>query len=187
MSTTPVRPTAPGTAARAAGWVAPLCWIAVLLDGFDLVVVGTVVPTLREPEEYALTGTGASIPGNPFQALIEVATGTLVWPTVSTVLLVLGVLAVLALVFLAGYSRRQRRGPSASIDARAKLMASPSQLTGVTGKQARDKARRLRPELRTAALDLRPPSPRGVPGPPPGIGYGVTRRREAQHGPWGMG
>ncbi|MGY1814451.1 MFS transporter [Blastococcus sp. SYSU D00820] len=31
----------PGTAARAAGWVAPLCWIAVLLDGFDLVVVPT--------------------------------------------------------------------------------------------------------------------------------------------------
>ena len=60
MSTTPVRPTAPGTAARAAGWVAPLCWIAVLLDGFDLVVVGTVVPTLREPEEFALTGTGAT-------------------------------------------------------------------------------------------------------------------------------
>ena len=96
---------------------------------------------------HALTGTGASIPGNPFQALIEVATGKLVWPTVSTVLLVLGALAVLALAFLAGYLRRQRRGPSASIDARAKLMASPSQLTGVTGKQARDKARRLRPEL----------------------------------------
>ncbi|SHG33200.1 MFS transporter [Geodermatophilus nigrescens] len=61
MSTTPVRPTAPGTASRAAGWVAPLCWIAVLLDGFDLVVVGTVVPTLREPEEYALTGSGATV------------------------------------------------------------------------------------------------------------------------------
>ncbi|MGY1650576.1 MFS transporter [Geodermatophilus sp. SYSU D01119] len=61
MSTTPVRPTAPGTAARAAGWVAPLCWIAVLLDGFDLVVVGTVVPTLSEPEEFALSGTGATV------------------------------------------------------------------------------------------------------------------------------
>ncbi|GAB3319154.1 aromatic acid/H+ symport family MFS transporter [Geodermatophilus aquaeductus] len=60
MSTTPVRPTAPGTAARAAGWVAPLCWIAVLLDGFDLVVVGTVVPTLSQPDEFALTGTGAT-------------------------------------------------------------------------------------------------------------------------------
>jgi MFS transporter, AAHS family, benzoate transport protein len=60
MSTTPVRPTPSGTAARAAGWVAPLCWIAVLLDGFDLVVVGTVVPTLTQPEEFGLTGTGAT-------------------------------------------------------------------------------------------------------------------------------
>ena len=49
----------PATAYRAAaGWVAPLCWIAVLLDGFDLVVVGTVVPTLQEPEEWALSGAG---------------------------------------------------------------------------------------------------------------------------------
>jgi MFS transporter, AAHS family, benzoate transport protein len=40
--------------------VAPLCWIAVLLDGFDLVVVGTVVPTLTEPEEWGLTPSGAT-------------------------------------------------------------------------------------------------------------------------------
>ncbi|RBY82054.1 hypothetical protein DQ238_05445 [Geodermatophilus sp. TF02-6] len=46
---------------------------------------------------------------------------------------------------------------------------------------------RLRPETRTAAQDLRPPSPRGAPEPPPGVGYGVLRRREAQHHPWGMG
>jgi benzoate transport len=61
MSTTPTRPTTSGTAARAVGWVAPLCWVAVLLDGFDLVVVGTVLPTLREPGEYALSGTGATV------------------------------------------------------------------------------------------------------------------------------
>jgi benzoate transport len=60
MSTTPTRPTTSGTATGAAGWVAPLCWVAVLLDGFDLVVVGTVLPTLREPGEYALSGTGAT-------------------------------------------------------------------------------------------------------------------------------
>jgi benzoate transport len=49
-----------GTAARAAGWVAPLCWVAVLLDGFDLVVVGTVVPVLQKPEEWALSGPGTT-------------------------------------------------------------------------------------------------------------------------------
>ena len=45
----------------------------------------------------------------------------------------------------------------------------------------------LRPEVRTAALDLRPPSPQGVSGPPQGIGYGGLQRREVQHDPWGMG
>jgi MFS transporter, AAHS family, benzoate transport protein len=55
----PTSSTAP--AARAVGWVAALCWVAVLLDGFDLVVVGTVIPALRTPEEWALTGTGATV------------------------------------------------------------------------------------------------------------------------------
>jgi MFS transporter, AAHS family, benzoate transport protein len=45
---------------RTAGWVAALCWIAVLLDGFDLVVVGTVVPALREPDQWALSAAGAT-------------------------------------------------------------------------------------------------------------------------------
>jgi AAHS family benzoate transporter-like MFS transporter len=46
--------------ARGIGWVAPLCWIAVLLDGFDLVVVGTVVPALQEPDEWDLSGSGST-------------------------------------------------------------------------------------------------------------------------------
>ncbi|WP_369134715.1 MFS transporter [Modestobacter sp. I12A-02662] len=45
---------------HATGWVAALCWTAVLLDGFDLVVVGTVVPALRTPEEWALSDGGAT-------------------------------------------------------------------------------------------------------------------------------
>jgi benzoate transport len=60
VSTTPTTGTASQAVARAAGWVAPLCWIAVLLDGFDLVVVGTVIPSLTAPEEWALSGTGAT-------------------------------------------------------------------------------------------------------------------------------
>jgi MFS family permease len=43
-----------------AAWVAALCWTAVLLDGFDLVVVGTVVPTLRTPEGFSLSAAGAT-------------------------------------------------------------------------------------------------------------------------------
>ncbi|MCF6508315.1 aromatic acid/H+ symport family MFS transporter [Blastococcus sp. MG754426] len=53
-------PTTATSSRRAVGWVAPLCWIAVLLDGFDLVVVGAVIPTLRTPEEWALSGAGAT-------------------------------------------------------------------------------------------------------------------------------
>ena len=34
----------------AAPWVAGLCWVAVLLDGFDLVVLGAVMPTLLDYE-----------------------------------------------------------------------------------------------------------------------------------------
>src|SRR4051812_10256996 len=52
--------TGSATLARTAGWVAPLCWIAVLLDGFDLVVVGTVVPALTQPEEWALSGAAVT-------------------------------------------------------------------------------------------------------------------------------
>jgi benzoate transport len=51
---------APTATARAVGWVAPLCWIAVLLDGFDLVVVGTVVPALQDPAEWGLSGSGST-------------------------------------------------------------------------------------------------------------------------------
>ena len=60
MAATPAPSRTEGTAVRAAGWVAPLCWIAVLLDGFDLVVVGTVVPVLQSPEEWALSGAGTT-------------------------------------------------------------------------------------------------------------------------------
>jgi benzoate transport len=60
VSSTSATRTAGPDVARAAGWVAPLCWIAVLLDGFDLVVVGTVIPSLISPKEWALSGTGAT-------------------------------------------------------------------------------------------------------------------------------
>ena len=50
----------PPTPTRAVGWVAALCWTAVLLDGFDLVVVGTVIPALTQPEEWGLRPSGAT-------------------------------------------------------------------------------------------------------------------------------
>ncbi|QFZ22967.1 MFS transporter [Saccharothrix syringae] len=41
-------------------WVLPLGWTAVLLDGFDLVVLGTVLPVLLERGEWGLTPASAS-------------------------------------------------------------------------------------------------------------------------------
>jgi MFS transporter, AAHS family, benzoate transport protein len=41
-----------GSATR---WVAILCWVAVALDGFDLVVLGAVTPALLEYQAWGLT------------------------------------------------------------------------------------------------------------------------------------
>ncbi|MBN6035845.1 aromatic acid/H+ symport family MFS transporter [Amycolatopsis sp. 195334CR] len=42
--------------------VLPLCWAAVLLDGFDLVVLGTVIPVLLEDKVWGFTpGTGSAV------------------------------------------------------------------------------------------------------------------------------
>ncbi|WP_020669360.1 MFS transporter [Amycolatopsis nigrescens] len=50
----------PDTSAR--NWVLPLCWAAVLLDGFDLVVLGTVLPVLLRDHVWGLTpGTASAI------------------------------------------------------------------------------------------------------------------------------
>ena len=41
-------------------WVAPLCWAAVLLDGFDLVVLGTVIPVLVKDSVFGFTDVSAT-------------------------------------------------------------------------------------------------------------------------------
>src|SRR5689334_14568577 len=42
-------------------WVLPLSWTAVLLDGFDLVVLGTVLPVLLQEKTWGLNPASASI------------------------------------------------------------------------------------------------------------------------------
>ena len=46
---------------RHARWVLPLCWTAILLDGFDLVVLGAVLPSLLDYEAWDLNPGSASI------------------------------------------------------------------------------------------------------------------------------
>ncbi|HXV92987.1 MAG TPA: aromatic acid/H+ symport family MFS transporter [Pseudonocardia sp.] len=45
---------------RYGGWVAPLCWSAVALEGFDLVVLGVVLPALLKEPTWGLTPNTAS-------------------------------------------------------------------------------------------------------------------------------
>jgi MFS family permease len=44
-----------------AGWVGPLCWAAVALEGFDLVVLGVVLPALLQEPGWGLTPNTASL------------------------------------------------------------------------------------------------------------------------------
>ena len=44
-----------------AGWVAPLCWTAVALEGFDLVVLGVVLPSLLKEPSWGLTPNTAAL------------------------------------------------------------------------------------------------------------------------------
>jgi len=46
--------------ARYASWVAPLCWLAVALEGYDLVVLGVVLPALLKEPSWHLTPNTAS-------------------------------------------------------------------------------------------------------------------------------
>src|SRR3954452_15495246 len=46
--------------AKYAGWVAPLCWLAVALEGYDLVVLGVVIPPLLKEPGWHLTPNKAA-------------------------------------------------------------------------------------------------------------------------------
>ncbi len=46
---------------EATRWVVPLCWAAVLLDGFDLVVLGSVLPVMLDEGVWGLDPASASL------------------------------------------------------------------------------------------------------------------------------
>lgn len=46
---------------RNAAWVLPLCWAAILLDGYDLVVFGVVLPVLLDDPVWGLTPATGSL------------------------------------------------------------------------------------------------------------------------------
>lgn len=48
-------------AGRSGTWPVALCWLAVALDGFDLVVLGAVIPTLLESGDLGFTGPSVTL------------------------------------------------------------------------------------------------------------------------------
>ncbi|MBW0102115.1 aromatic acid/H+ symport family MFS transporter [Pseudonocardia sp. KRD291] len=52
---------ADGATASHRGWVAPLCWLVVALEGFDIVVLGVVLPSLLRATDWGLTPGTASL------------------------------------------------------------------------------------------------------------------------------
>lgn len=112
----------------------------------------------------SISGGSDAVPGNPFEALIAVATGDLRWPVASTVVMAAFVIAGIGMVLVVAVLTRRRRAGREKIDTKASLMDRSSELSGVTGKQARTRAISLRPDLADAPLtdaDI-------------GIGVGVT-------------
>lgn len=95
---------------------------------------------------HVLSDTGEQIPRNPFGALFSVAGGTLTWPTASTWIFMTALVIVSALTGVAAAARAAGGGKN-DVDAKARLMGPTSKLTGVTGKQARERAKSLRPDL----------------------------------------
>ena len=69
---------------RHRGWVLPLCWTAVLLEGFDMVVLGTVLPVLLEDQQWGLTPASASAVSTT--GLIGMAIGSLAIGTITDVI-----------------------------------------------------------------------------------------------------
>ncbi|HET6270364.1 MAG TPA: aromatic acid/H+ symport family MFS transporter [Arthrobacter sp.] len=49
------------SADRSSRWPVWLCWLAMVLDGFDLVVLGTVIPTLIKSQELGFNAVGATL------------------------------------------------------------------------------------------------------------------------------
>ncbi|MGN0100160.1 aromatic acid/H+ symport family MFS transporter [Dietzia sp. CH92] len=98
----------PPTAGRSAAFVAALCWIAVLLDGFDLVVLGAIMPALTDPDSAyfntdAGTATAISVAGLVGMTIGALTIGTLTDRLGRRKLLILSVAGFSALTFVTAF------------------------------------------------------------------------------------
>ncbi|MER6878495.1 MFS transporter, partial [Amycolatopsis sp. NPDC000673] len=106
--------------ARHARWVAPLCWTAVALEGFDLVVLGVVLPALLKDKAWGLDPNTASLISAV--GLLGVAVGAFAIGPLSDLfgrrgMMLLTVISFSVCTLLCAFARpaaNARRAPSAS-------------------------------------------------------------------------
>lgn len=67
-----------------ARWVAVLCWIAILIEGFDVVVIGTVMPALLDYQPWGLSPEWAGLLAS--LALVGMMIGSLTVGTVTDII-----------------------------------------------------------------------------------------------------
>jgi MFS family permease len=128
------------TVDRNTRWVRPLCWTAVMLDGFDMVVLGVVLPVLLSDHVWGLTAATGSLVSTA--GLAGMTIGALVIGTVTDVIgrrraLMLSVAIFLIFTLLCALA------PSAEIFGALRFLAGiglgdclPTAITRVTEHQA---------------------------------------------------
>lgn len=67
-----------------ARWVVALCWIAILIEGFDVVVIGTVMPALLDYQPWGLSPEWAGLLAS--LALVGMMIGSLTVGTVTDII-----------------------------------------------------------------------------------------------------
>lgn len=143
------------SAGRAAGR-GPSEWLALIAVGVGVVLLGLAYGSWWVGDRLA--GLGQTLPTNPVEGVLRLGKGELVWPVQATIVTA----AAVVVLFGVGIGVLASRGPRRRGDAPAAAMTRPGQMTGITGRSAREKAARLRPN-----------SPAGK-GTAPGLRVGVT-------------
>jgi len=95
---------------------------------------------------------GQSRPGNPFGLVAELATGQRAWPGARSTLVAAGAGGVLVAVLVAALVWRLRH-PRSRVDRAARNMAGANQLRGITGRDVKATAQRLRPGVKMSSGD----------------------------------
>lgn len=100
-------PVSPKTVMRGRAWVAPLCWFAVVFDGFDAVVLGSVLPAMTNDPALGMSdgqGTWVTTIGLVGMMLGALSMGRLTDKLGRRMVLILAVIAFSVFTFATGFA-----------------------------------------------------------------------------------